>query len=100
VPGSSGSAEPNLGRLPAIHRATDQTPSPPLPPPDTPAPQDVVLAALTLARLNQIETRLAAIEGALQQIAARPLPPIPSFSGTINLGWPLGTRTITLTPKP
>jgi hypothetical protein len=72
-PRNPGSADPALGWLPANARAVSEIPPlSPLPvpavtPPD-PTPQREVLAALTLARLNSIDARLADLENRGAQV--------------------------------
>jgi len=100
LPGNQGSADPNLGRLPAVHTRTPVVPPPnPAPAPIEPAPLSEVLAALTFARLNAIDARLTALEDHLiaigvlaEHLAAQ------AYAGTVTIPY-LGAAPITLRPK-
>lgn len=104
-PTNTGSADPNLGKLPALYWPTVIVPVPPVDPPlpDPPtAPPDETAAGvlkLVLAQLEALNARLTAIEQRLGNMDI-PVPPptFPVYTGTIRAPWPIGTQTITLTP--
>lgn len=104
-PANTGSADPNLGKQPALYVAGAVPVDPPLPDPPT-APPDATAAgvlALVLARLDAMDTRLTALErdSAVVQAVLPNLkvPTFPTYSGTIQVPY-LGSAPVTLTPKP
>jgi len=91
-PANTGSADPNLGTLPALYLATGAG-VPPIVLPDPPsAPPDDTAAGvlkLVLARLDSLDARMTLL------LQTKP----PVYTGTIKVPY-LGSGTVTLTPTP